>query len=728
MKEEEIFGYIERIVFQAEDSGFTVARLQEPKKQDLTTIVGKIPSLQPGETVRCRGKWKVDPKHGWQFDISSVEARRPEDIVGIEKYLGSGLVKGIGPIYAKRIVEAFGVKTLDIIDESPQRLMEVSGLGKKRVSKIQACWDEQRQIRELMVFLQRYDVSPTLAQKIFKCYQNESLKVVQENPYQLCRDIWGIGFKTADGLAAKLGMSKENPQRILAGIEYVLNKLSDDGHVCYPLNELLLAAAEMLDVDITHVHNLVDQLVREERLVLGQLPTEDGEGTFVWLKGLHVAELGIARQSKRISHCQAFLRQVDVSRAITWAEDKLKIRFAENQRQAVGMALREKLSIITGGPGTGKSTITNAILAISSALTKRIVLAAPTGRAAKRLNEITKYPAKTIHSLLEFDFKTMGFKRNLKNPLECDLIIIDEASMIDTYLMYSLMKAIPNHTRVVFVGDIDQLPSVGPGNVLRDIIDSTSIPVCRLTEIFRQAQGSKIIVSAHRINEGKIPFLDNQPNADFFFIEANEKEEVMQQVLGLVHQRLPKKYGFDCINEIQVLAPMKRGEIGTENLNCALQETLNPCSTPFFRGGKRLHPKDKVMQIRNNYQKEVYNGDVGTIEKIDEVEQVVIVNIDGRQIFYDFNELDEIVLAYAVSVHKYQGSECPCIVMPVHTTHFKLLHRNLLYTGVTRGKKLVVLVGMKKAVGIAVRNNEVKLRHTGLVHHLHDQMTPCLAH
>lgn len=713
---QEVVGYVERIVFRAEDTGFTVARLQEPRKPELTTIVGTFPSLQPGETVRCRGQWKHNAKFGSQLDVEELSTERPADVLGIEKYLSSGLVKGIGPVYAKRIVAAFGPKTLDIIDEHAERLLEVDGLGQKRVQKIRKCWDEQRAVRELMVFLQQFDVTPTFAQKIYRCYQDEALKVVKETPYRICQDIWGIGFKTADKLAARMGIEKEDPQRILAGIEHVLHALSDEGNVCFPLDEFLVRASEMLEVGPLTIREQVKQLAADERIVISTLPVEDEScATFLWLKSLYVSEVGIGKELRRLRDSAQYLRQVDCPKAVAWAEQQLNIQFAENQKQAVSAALTEKVAVITGGPGTGKSTITNAILAITGKLTNRILLAAPTGRAAKRMNEITGHEAKTIHSLLEFDFKTMGFKHKRDNPLDCDLLIVDEASMIDTHLMYSLLKAVPNHARLIFVGDIDQLPSVGPGNVLRDIIDSGEIAVSQLTEIFRQAKGSRIITNAHRINEGLSPSMRNHANGDFFFIEADEKEDVLKQVTGLVKTRLSKKYGFDPINEIQVLAPMKRGEIGTGNLNHVLQETLNPSSDPFFYGSKRFHVKDKVMQIRNNYQKEVYNGDVGRITRIDRVEQVVVVDIDGREIMYDFSELDEIVLAYAVSVHKYQGSECPCVVMPVHTSHFKLLHRNLLYTGVTRGKKLVVLVGMKKAVYIAVGNNEVKKRYTGLV-------------
>lgn len=713
--EEEVYGFVEHIVYQSEETGFAVARLQEPRKKELTTLTGVMPGLRCGETVRCIGKWCHHPKHGTQFDVKQMETRQPEDLVGIEKYLGSGLVKGIGPVYAARIVQQFGLDTLHIIDTDPERLHEIDGLGKKRIAKIRSCWEEQRSIRELMVFLKSYELGPSLAQKIYRCYGDEALNTVKEDPYKLCRDIWGIGFKTSDNLALKMGMSKECAPRILAGIEHVLSTLTEDGHVCFPLFEFIERASALLEVDSPAVEEHIEALEKEQRIVCQDL----GEvGTCIWLKSLHVAETGIARELKRLLGAPCFLRAIEQDKALDWAEQQLNLSFAANQKQAIALAMQDKVCIITGGPGTGKSTITNAILRISGKLTQRILLAAPTGRAAKRMNEITGFPASTIHSLLEFDFKTMGFKRKKDNPLECDLLIVDEASMIDTHLMYSLLKAIPKSARAIFVGDINQLPSVGAGNVLRDIIDSERVPVCRLTEIFRQARGSKIIVNSHRINAGEFPFLKPKRQDDFFWINAEEKEDVLKEIVSLAKQRLPKAYGFNPINDIQILAPMKKGEIGTQNLNHILQEQLNPCTTPFFHGGKRLHPGDKVMQIRNNYQKEVYNGDIGLIQRVDPVEQVVIVNVDGRLLYYDFSELDELVLAYAVSVHKYQGSECPCVIMPVHTSHFKLLHRNLLYTGVTRGKKLVVLVGMKKALAICVKNDEVEQRYTGLVDHL----------
>lgn len=710
----ELLGYIERITYQNPENGYTVAQLKEKNRSELTCLVGTLPSLKPGETVRCQGEWKNHLVFGRQFVVESHQVEAPADVIGIKKYLGSGLIKGIGPKYAGRIVEMFDADTLNVIDQHPERLMEVEGLGKKRVEKILACWSEQKSVREVMIFLQSHGISPTYAQKIFKTYGNKSISLVQENPFRLARDIFGIGFKTADTIAQKMGIPKDAPERLDAGIEYILSDLADDGHVCFPLEELLKEAAQMLETSESMLQPRLEALALDKRIEIGQMVFAGKLETFVWLRYLFLSEAGICRQAARLRWAKSHLREIDIDKALAWVQTHLGFQLAENQRHAVAQALQEKIQVITGGPGTGKSTITKAILAITEKLTSKIILAAPTGRAAKRMTEITGKKASTIHSLLEYDFKKGQFKKGLESPLDCDLIIIDESSMIDTSLMYSLLKAIPDHARTIFVGDINQLPSVGPGNVLKDMIASRTIPVTALNEIFRQAAGSRIITNAHRINNGQMPEIYNNNDSDFFFIDVETPENVQRDILTLVGQRLPKKYQFDPFNDIQVLAPMRRGIIGTENLNLLLQEQLNPRATPLFWGGKRFASGDKVMQIRNNYTKEVFNGDIGRISHIDPVEQEMVVTFDGKEVLYDFSHLDELVLAYAVSVHKYQGSECPCIVMPVHTTHFKLLHRNLLYTGVTRGRKMVVLVGTKKAIAIAVQNDEVKRRYTGL--------------
>jgi exodeoxyribonuclease V alpha subunit len=718
---EQISGQIERITFYNTENGYSVIQLNVAKNAKTVCVVGTMPGIQAGEVVRCFGSWITHAVHGRQFEVDHFKTETPADIEGIRKYLGSGLIKGIGPAYAGRIVDRFGIDTLTVIGESPEKLLDVPGLGSKRLEKIKACWKDQKSIRDVMVFLQTYGVSPVFAQKIFKTYRDKSISVVKENPYSLARDIFGIGFKTADGLAKKMGMASDSPQRIDAGIEYVLSQLSGDGHVCYPAAGLLEEAEKILEVPRELMQERLSHLADEGRIELRDLLEEGRKQPFVWLKSLYTAELGIARELLRLKRGKSHLRPIDEEKALRWVQEHLKIDLAPGQKKAVAASASGKIQIITGGPGTGKSTITNAILAILSKLTSLILLAAPTGRAAKRMSEITGYKAATIHSLLEFDFKTMGFKRNRDNPLECDLIVIDEASMIDTFLMYSLLKAIPNHARVIFVGDINQLPSVGPGNVLKDMIASLSLPVTTLTEIFRQAAGSQIITNAHRINKGVFPQIYNGRDSDFFFIESQETQDVLNTIIKLVSQRIPNRYGYHSLEEIQVLAPMKKGIIGTENLNQILQQILNPQESALFRAGFKFQRGDKVMQTRNDYKREVFNGDIGYIQEIDPDEQQVTVRFEDREVPYDYSDLDELVLAYAISIHKFQGSECPCIVMPVHTSHFMLLHRNLLYTGVTRGKKLVILVGTKKALAIAVKKDDVLKRHTSLQQILMEQ-------
>lgn len=711
---EQISGYIERITFHNSETGYTVARLQQPNCESLTCIVGTMPGIQPGETVRCFGQWKNHLTHGRQFEIEQFQIEAPADLVGIRKYLSSGLIKGIGSTYASRIVDRFGTNTLIVIDTNPERLSEIPGLGAKRIEKIKECWHNQRSIRDVMVFLQTYGVSPAFAQKIFKKYGNQSIAKVKENPFTLSRDLFGIGFKTADLLAQKMGIPQDSSRRLDAGIEYTLSELSSEGHVCYPVDAFLLEGEKNLEVLPHLIENRLSPLQQEGRIELKELLEAGKKQLFIWIKSLFGAEMGIAWELLRLKNGASLLRSIDIEKALVWVQEQLKIELALNQKTAVAQAVTDKIHIITGGPGTGKSTITNAILSISNKLTSKIILTAPTGRAAKRMSEITKFKASTIHSLLEFDFKKKGFKRNKENPLDCDLVLIDESSMIDTYLMYSLLKALPSHCRVIFVGDINQLPSVGPGNVLKDMIASLSIPTTTLTEIFRQAQGSHIILNAHRINRGIFPLLNNGPDSDFYFLECEESQDVLNMIIKLVTQRLPNRYGFNPTSDIQVLAPMKKGIIGTENLNQALQHTLNPKEFALFRSGHKLQVGDKVMQIRNDYKKEVFNGDIGYIRDIDPDGQQVLVYFDEREVLYEYADLDELVLAYAISVHKFQGSECPCVVMPIHTSHFMLLHRNLLYTGVTRGKKLVVLVGSKKALAIAVKKDDVQKRHTSL--------------
>jgi exodeoxyribonuclease V alpha subunit len=716
--QEQIAGHLDSIVYVHPDNGFTVARLKEPRKGELTIIVGKLPAVQPGEHVICEGEWKIHPHYGRQFEVSEYTVERPSDLVGMQKYLASGVIKGIGPSTAEKIVATFGLQTLAILDEAPHRLQEIEGLGTKKIHKIKESWKQQQSIREVMLFLKTHGVSSAYAQRIYKRFGEESIAKVKENPFQLAKEIHGIGFKMADAIALKLGRPLHSSPRLQAGIEHTLWELSNEGHTCFPLVDFIPKAKEILEVEESLIQTEIERLQKEQILVC--------KDEMLWLGVFWGYEQGIGRDVQRLLVNLQALRQIDTSKAVDWVQGKLQIRFAEQQKEAVMAALTDKLHIITGGPGTGKSTITKSILTITSKLTSSILLAAPTGRAAKRLTQITGKKAFTLHALLEMNFETRTFNRNKENPLDCDLLVVDEASMIDTPLLFHLLKAIPNRARVLFVGDIDQLPSVGPGTVLKDLISSGLIGVTRLTEIFRQAKGSKIITNAHRINQGEFPDIHTAPHSDFHFIEAETPEAVQQIILELVSKEIPTKWRFDPIEEIQVLSPMKRGGVGVEMLNDALQNLLNPATESLLRGGRRFAVKDKVMQIKNNYDKKVYNGDIGQIASIDRANELVAINYDGDLIEYDFLELDEVVLAYACSIHKFQGSECPCVVIPIHTSHFKLLHRNLLYTGVTRGKRQVYLVGMKKAIAIAIHNDQVQQRYTGLQKALRDAPKPAI--
>lgn len=698
-------GTVSHIIFSGGDSGFTVARLQKDASFEETVIVGTLPSLQPGEYLICQGSWKKHAQHGKQFEVSSFESKPPSDLVGIQKYLESGMIQGIGPTYAEKIVKKFGLATLQIIDEQPHRLSEIEGIGEKRIAKILSCWKEQRSIRDVMVFLRGHQVSSSYAHKIYRLYQEKSIEKVKGNPYCLSKEIAGIGFKTADAIANSLGISKDTPLRIDAGIEHLFRELAGAGHTCFPWHEFIPLATSILDIPPTSVEERLNFLIQQKVLFK--------EDDFLWVYLFYLGEATIGREVRRLLDTPCFLRSVDLTKALEWAQEKLRITLAKEQAEAVAEGLQKKLLIITGGPGTGKSTITKAILRISEKLTSKILLAAPTGRAAKRMSEITYRKAFTIHALLEMDFSTRKFKKNRENPLSCDLLIVDEASMIDTLLMAELLKAVPNTCRVIFIGDVDQLPSVGAGSVLKDLIESGTLPTCRLKRIFRQAAHSKIVSNAHRVNQGFFPDIEPSPQSDFHFLDRASPEEVLEEILEQMQGKLLQEKNIP-LSKVQILSPMKKGVIGTENLNAVLQKALNPSHRPLVRLGRTFHEKDKVMQLRNNYQKEVYNGDVGTIASIDWEEEQVLVTFDELSVVYEFHELDELVLAYAISIHKYQGSECDCILIPIHTTHFKMLNKNLLYTGITRGKKQVLLIGTKKALAIAVKNAEAAGRYTGL--------------
>lgn len=704
---EELTGFVEKLTYYDEESHFAVATLKCQKFPRPIIIVGTLSAIQIGETVECTGKWKQHHKHGMQFEVDSFRLHLPTDAASIEKFLGSGAVKGVGPTYAAKIVGAFGDKTLEILDKHPEKLYDIDGLGEKRVNKLVTAWHEHKSFQELFLFLHTYGISRTYAKKILKKWGNHALQKLKSNPWLLAKEIRGIGFRLADEIATNMGLTKESLERIDAGIDFVLYELSQEGHTCFPLQGFVERAHTLLGVSQELITKEVEKDAKE-----GHLEIRQADIPMIWSKILFSCEIGIAQEVGRLRYYKTHLRQVDTQKAITWAENTLSIEFAPLQKEAISQSLSDKLTIITGGPGTGKSTITRAIVTIFSKLTRKILLAAPTGRAAKRLSEITRMHASTIHRILKFDFTKGKFKYDRDLPLDCDLMIIDEASMIDTYLMFQLLRAIPNHARIIIIGDANQLPSVGPGNILRDFIASRAIPTTQLTTIFRQAQGSQIIVNAHRINAGMMPFTKSQRKSDFFFIEAKEPDEVKKLIVDLVVTRVPKEFRYDSKKEIQVLAPMRKGACGIEVLNHTLQQALTPQREGtrhfFFRIG------DKVMQLKNNYSKDVFNGDIGYITAIDYSEEKIIVDIEERKIEYDFSELDEICLAYAVSIHKFQGCECPCIIMPVHTTHFKLLTRNLLYTGLTRGRKLVIFVGTKQALAIGVQNHEVDKRYTGL--------------
>ncbi len=710
-------GTLERITYVNEENHYVVARLQVSGRRDLATIVGNLPTVTPGETLKLTGEWVQHNRYGEQFKIETFETITPATVAGIEKYLGSGLIKGIGPIFAGRLVEVFGIDTLRIIEEEPSRLLTVDGIGEVRLQRIRTAWEEQKEIREVMIFLQGHGVSSAYAAKIFKTYGKSSIAIVQENPYRLAKDIYGIGFKTADRIAQAIGIEPHSPLRVEAGVIHVLNELAGEGHVYYPLDGLTKASAGILEVDEDLTTQAVERLRHEERVICEPGP----QGVAVYLASLYAAEEGVARRLHALAEGGALPADIDIERAILWSEQVNRLSLAEQQKEAIREALIRKLLVITGGPGTGKTTILRCILQILEKKHRRMLLCSPTGRAAKRMSEATGREAKTIHRLLEFSPKDGRFKRDQHRPLEADLVIVDEASMIDVVLMNSLLKAIPPAAGLILVGDVDQLPSVGPGAILRDIIASSLVPVIRLSEIFRQARESQIVINAHRINRGEMPFCTDweaQEQGDCYLLVKQEALEVQAAILELASRGLPTRHRVDPLEELQILSPMQKGPIGAMQLNQALQALLNPSGPELLRAGRLYRLGDRVMQIRNNYEKDVYNGDIGRIVKLDLEDREVTVRFDDRQVTYDFNELDELVLAYAVTIHKSQGSEYPVVIIPVHTAHYVMLQRNLLYTAITRGKRLAVLVGTKKAIAIAVKNHKIQLRYTGLVDRL----------
>jgi exodeoxyribonuclease V alpha subunit len=708
---EVLAGLVDRVTFHNSENGFCVLRVKARGQRDLITLVGHAAMISAGEFVQANGAWVNDRTHGVQFRASFLKATAPTTVEGIEKYLGSGMLRGIGPVYAKKLVRAFGETVFDVIEQEPARLREVTGIGPRRAERIIAGWADQKVIREIMLFLHSNGVGTSRAVRIYKTYGADAVRLISENPYRLARDIRGVGFRTADQIAAKLGIEKTALIRVRAGVSFALAEAMDDGHCGLPHEDLLALTRELLEVPAEFVATGLDLELRDGTVVADDL---DGRRC-VFLAGLYRAEREIAQTLKTLAAAKPPWPVIDVDKAIPWVEKRTKLALAESQKAAVRVALRANVMVITGGPGVGKTTLVNSLLKVLLAKAVTIGLCAPTGRAAKRLSESTSLEAKTIHRLLETDPRTGAFRRNEEAPLDCDLLVVDETSMVDVPLMRALLRALPVKAALLLVGDVDQLPSVGPGQVLADVIASGAIPVVRLTEVFRQAAESQIIINAHRINEGRMPNLTAAEASDFYFVDAAEAEDGVRKVLAMVQERIPKRFGFDPIRDIQVLCPMNRGGLGARSLNIELQNVLNPPSdTRIERFGWTFCPGDKVMQVENNYDKDVYNGDLGVVSHIDMEEGELHTDFDGRDVTYGFGELDELVLAYATTIHKSQGSEYAAVVIPLTTQHYPMLQRNLVYTGVTRGKRLVVLVGQRKALAIAVKGAQTRRRWSKL--------------
>lgn len=709
---ENLRGVVERITYANEETGYSVIKIKSKGYIDLVTVVGNMATVNVGSVITIKGFWSSNPKYGRQFDAKEWEEALPASIYGIEKYLGSGLIKGIGPVYAKKIVNLFKEKTLDVIEEEPDRIIEVPGIGKKRVEMIKKAWQDQKEIKNIMIFLQSYGVSTSFGSRIYKYYGNQSIEIVKENPYKLADDIYGIGFKTADGIASKLGIEKDSFKRCRAGIFYTLSQLSEEGHCFATAEQLISKCVEILEVEASKIAMSLERLIEEKELI-------KEEPDHIYLPPFYFSENGVARRLKQIMNAHT-LKQVKKSdEVIAWLEKTEHMAYDDIQRAAIKQAEKSKVMVLTGGPGTGKTTTTHGIIQLYKQSGMEVLLAAPTGRAAKRMSEAAGMEAKTIHRLLECK-PPEGYKKNEDNLLEGDVLIIDEASMIDIILMYNLLKAIPDHMILIIVGDIDQLPSVGAGNVLQDIIDSGVVPTIKLERIFRQALGSKIITNAHKINKGENPDLRGGRNSNFFFIEQEDSESVVDTIVNLCTKRLPNYYKVSPIKDIQILTPMQRSETGAANLNRVLQAALNKNTLHLKRGATEYRLYDKVMQVRNNYDKEVFNGDIGFVSAIDTEERTLKVTFDEREIEYEVLELDELVLAYATTIHKAQGSEYPIIIMPITFSHYVMLQRNLIYTGITRAKKVVVLVGSRKAIYWAVQNSDVKSRNTHLAERMRE--------
>jgi exodeoxyribonuclease V alpha subunit len=710
---ETLTGLIERVTYHNPENGFAVLKVVVKGRQDLVTVVGSTTSVSVGEHLEAIGKWVVDREHGQQFKADELKTTHPASAEGIEKYLASGAIRSIGPKLAAKIVSVHKERTLEIFENTPDFLLYIKGIGKERVKRIRQSWQEQKEVRKIMLFLAEHGISSGRAVRIYRTYGQESIAKIKENPYQLADDIRGIGFKTADELAAKLGIDRNSPYRARAAVQYTLQELASQGHVGYPEPGVVEHTTKLVEIDQLIVEEAVKAAVQEKAVVRESIEGEP----WLYLTALHRAEVGLAQSAHRIASASPHpMPVIDVEKAIAWVEGKLEIKLALAQQEAIRQATQNKMLVVTGGPGVGKTTLVRSVLEIFTAKGLKCVLAAPTGRAAKRMAEMTERTAKTIHRLLEFDPATGEFKRNQNNPLKGDLFVLDEVSMVDVVLGHQFFRAVPSNACVILVGDVDQLPSVGPGSVLADLISSGVVPVVRLTEIFRQAAESEIVTAAYAINQGRMPELKSRDGSDFYFIEAQEPEAIQDLIVRLVKERIPARFGVDPKTDIQVLSPMNRSLLGARNLNQVLQTALNPGDggPEVQRFGWTFRIGDRVIQTENDYNRDVFNGDLGIIEKINRIEQDMVVNFEGRQVEYDFGDLDELALAYVLSIHKSQGSEFPCVVIPVHTQHYMMLQRNLLYTAVTRGKKLVVLVGTKKALGMAVRRQDTSQRYTAL--------------
>jgi exodeoxyribonuclease V alpha subunit len=714
---ENISGSIERITYHNEENGFCVLRVKVTGHKDLVTVVGALIAVSAGEFIESSGCWFNDKTHGLQFKASSISLLQPTSLEGIEKYLGSGLIKGIGDGYAKRLVKAFGVNVFEIIEHEPHKLKAIPGMSEKKIIQFKETWEEKKHLRKIIMFLHANGIGTSRAVRIHKTYGQNAIQIIQDNPYRLSYDIHGIGFKTADGLALHLGVAKDSMIRAKAGVKFVLQEQTNFGHCAFNTKELIDLSVKLLEIPAETIQQAINQKIIDKNLIVDNINGQD----CVFLDYMYNAELSVVKKIKQLLTGGLLWRRVNNDSAISWVSKFVQITLSDSQKKAIQVALSEKVVIITGGPGVGKTTLIKCILQIIKSKTNKIILTAPTGRAAKRLAESSSMEAKTLHRTLEYDPRTNKFRFNEYNKLDADLIIVDEASMIDLLLMNNFLKAIPETTALIIVGDVDQLPSVGAGSVLANLIDSGVIATVRLTEIFRQAASSRIITNSHLINKGVMPTLDcvHNEDTDFYFVSAKDPADLQQKLITIVSTRIPSKFNLDPLKHIQVLSPMNRGSLGTHSLNIELKKALNTHDgQSVSKFGTTFSIGDKVIQTVNNYSKEIFNGDIGYIREINFAEKDLVINFDNNDIEYGFEELDEISLAYAVSIHKSQGSEYPAVVIPLAMQHYMLLQRNLIYTGITRGKALVVIVGEKKALYMAVKNNDPQKRITNLTKRL----------